>query len=306
MSDGYVLASAHIDVRQHRLGLGRVVGLWQVHYMDTGLGHVVYVEEFALRRTHAPDHDLFGTADLGFVKTADQGGNDVGVLGVVVVAGAIKVGRHHAAVVGTVLAVVAFAELDAGNLGHGIGLVGWLQNARQQGIFSHRLGGQFGVDAAGTEEEQFLHARLPRLVDDVGFDHQVLVDELGRVGVVGVDATDLGCCKVNLIRFFCLEESPYGGLVGEIKLGVGAGNDVGLTLGLQHTDDGGANHATVACYVDLRFKVQGSRLKVFKVQGVGRVFIVRIRPWSMREISSASDNQVLPVLRSMYPMSMPM
>ena len=136
------------------------------------------------------------------------------------------------------MAVVAFAELDAGNLGHGIGLICWLQNARQQGIFSHRLGGQLGVDAAGTEEEQLLHAHLPRLMDDVGFDHHVLVDELSGVSVVGVDAADLGSSKVDLVWLFRLEESPYGGLVGQVQLGVGAGNDVGLAQALQHANDG--------------------------------------------------------------------
>jgi hypothetical protein len=29
-------------------------------------------------------------------------------------------------------------------------------------------------------------------VDDIGLDHQVFVDELRRIGVVGVDAADLG------------------------------------------------------------------------------------------------------------------
>jgi hypothetical protein len=36
-------------------------------------------------------------------------------------------------------------------------------------------------------------------VDDVGLDHQVLVDELGRVGVVGVDAADLGRGQIHLV-----------------------------------------------------------------------------------------------------------
>ena len=31
-----------------------------------------------------------------------------------------------------------------------------------------------------------------RRVDDVGLDHQVVVEEVGRVGVVGEDAADLG------------------------------------------------------------------------------------------------------------------
>jgi len=39
-------------------------------------------------------------------------------------------------------------------------------------------------------------------VDDIGLDHQVLVDEVGWVGVVGVDAPYFGCCQVDLVWFF--------------------------------------------------------------------------------------------------------
>ena len=35
-------------------------------------------------------------------------------------------------------------------------------------------------------------------VDHVSLHHQVLVDELGRVGVVGVDAAYFGCGQVDL------------------------------------------------------------------------------------------------------------
>jgi hypothetical protein len=64
---------------------------------------------------------VFG-GESGQVQLADHRRNDVAVLQVVVVAGAVEVGRHDAAVVGAVLAVVALAELDAGDLGDGVGL----------------------------------------------------------------------------------------------------------------------------------------------------------------------------------------
>jgi hypothetical protein len=87
-------------------------------------------------------------------------------------------------------------------------------------------------------------------VDDVGFDHQVLVDELGWVGVVGVDAADLGSGEKDLIGLFRFEEGAHGSLVREVELSVRAGDDVGLPLALQHAGDGGADHATVAGDVD--------------------------------------------------------
>ena len=206
MPDGDVLAGADVDVRQHGLGVGVVGGFVQVHDVDAGGSHVVNVEKFAHRGAGAPDHDTFGVADLGFVKATDQRRDDVGVFRVVVVAGAVEVGGHDAAVVGAVagavLAVVAFAEFDAGNLGDGVGFVGGFQRAGEQGVFAHRLRGEFGVDATAAEEQELLHPDSPGFVDDVGFDHHVLVDEFGWVGVVSMDAAHFGSGQVNLIRFF--------------------------------------------------------------------------------------------------------
>jgi len=260
LADGDVFAGADVDVGEHGLGVGFVGGFVEVHDVDAGGGHVVNVEEFAHGRAGAPDHDAFSVADFGFVEAADQCGDDMRVFRVVVVAGAVEVGGHDAAVVdavaGAVLAVVTFAEFDAGDLGDGVGFVGGFQGAGQQGVFAHGLRGEFGVDAAAAEEQEFLHAHAPGLMDDVGFDHHVLVDEFGRVGVVGVDAADLGGGEVDLAGLLGFEEGAHGGLVGEVELGVGAGDDVGLALAVEDTDDGGPDHAAMAGDVDFGFKFQ--------------------------------------------------
>jgi hypothetical protein len=117
---------------------------------------------------------------------------------VVVVARAIEVGGHDAAVVAPKLAVVALTEFDAGYLGNGIGLVGGFQGAGEQRRLGHGLGRQAGVDAAAAQKQQLLHAKGVGRVDDVGLHHQVVVDEVCRVGVVGVDATHLGGSQVDL------------------------------------------------------------------------------------------------------------
>lgn len=64
---------------EHGLGV-LVVGCFaEVHYMNAGSGHVVDVEEFALRRATAPDGDLRSIGHLGFVEAAYEGWDDVGV-----------------------------------------------------------------------------------------------------------------------------------------------------------------------------------------------------------------------------------
>jgi hypothetical protein len=93
-----------------------------------------------------------------------------------------------------------------------------------------------GVYAAGAEKQQLLHAVVESRINDVGLHHQVLVDEFGRVGVIGVDATYLGSGQVNLIGLFGFEEGAHGSLVGQVEFGVGAGDDVGLALRLQRAE----------------------------------------------------------------------
>ena len=81
------------------------------------------------RHLEAPDN-------LGLVKPADQRGDDVAVFGMIIVAGAVEIGRHHADEVGAVLAAIGLGQLDAGDLGDRIGLVGRLQRPGQQRILA--------------------------------------------------------------------------------------------------------------------------------------------------------------------------
>jgi len=69
------------------------------------------------------------------MKPADQRWNDMAMFGVVVIAGAVKVGGHDAAIINAmafpILTIITFAQLDAGNLGNGIGLIGRFQRTGQ-------------------------------------------------------------------------------------------------------------------------------------------------------------------------------
>ncbi len=141
--DGDVITEADVDVALHGAGVLRVGGLGQVHHVNAGGGHVINIQELAPWRAASPDGDGGCFGHFGFMKAADQGGDDVAVFGVVVVARAVQVGGHDAAVVhavaGAILAVVAFTQLDAGDFGYGVGLVGGLQRAGEQGALCHGL-----------------------------------------------------------------------------------------------------------------------------------------------------------------------
>ena len=105
--------------------------------------------------------------------------------------------------------------------------------------------------------QQLFNAALKDRINHVSLNHEVLVDEFGRVGVVGMNAAYLGGGQVDLVRLFSLEEGAHGGLVGQVQLGMGAGEDAfgGVASGQQLANDGRAVHAAVACHVDAGWDV---------------------------------------------------
>lgn len=288
VADGDVAAKTYVDVAEHGLGVAGVgVGV-EVHHKHAGGCHVVHVQEFPVGGAGAPQPDpyfarevrgvrvqadhgahiggngavgLFVLANafqvaslgqLGQVELADQGWQHVAVFQVIVVARAVEVGRHHAAVIAPVLAVVAFAELDAGNLGHRVGLVAGFEHAGQERVFAHGLGHGPGVDAARAQKQQLVHAMLMGSLDHVGLDHQVLVDEVGRVGVVGMDAPHLGGRQIHLVRLLRAEELRDRCLIGQVEFGMSAGDDVVLPGLPEVSQNRPTHHATVARHEDLR------------------------------------------------------
>ncbi len=119
------------------------------------------------------------------VEAADQGRQHVAVGGVVVVARSIEVGGHQADHVNTVLLAQRRTELEAGDLGYRIPLIGGLQLPGKQGFFLDRLLGEFGVDAAAAQKQQPPHATAPGRFDHGRLDLEVVEQEVDRVGAVG-------------------------------------------------------------------------------------------------------------------------
>ena len=192
------------------------------------------------------------------MELADQRRDDMAVVGVVVVVRAVEVGGHHGEEFGAVLAVVAPAHLDAGDLGQGIGPVGRFERAGEQAVFLERLRGQPGVDAAGAEEQQAGGVVRVGGVDDVGLNGQVAADEVGRVGVVGVNTTHLGGGEEDVVGLLLGKEGVGGVFVGEVELGMGAGDEVAVAVGVQVGHQGRADQAAVAGDVDFGVEVHSA------------------------------------------------
>ena len=158
------------------------------------------MQELAHRRAGAPEHHLVAALDLRVVELADHRRQHVRGLEVEVVARAVEVRRHRRDVGLVVLATHRLDVQHAGDLGDGVGVVGRLQQAGEQGVLADRLLGELRVDAARAEEQQPLDADLVGGVDDVHLDADVVGEEVGRVGGVGHDAADLGRRQHDVLR----------------------------------------------------------------------------------------------------------
>ena len=108
------------------------------------------------------------------MEAADERGQHMAVSGVIVVAGPVEIGGHQADGIKAVLTAQGFRELDAGDFGDGVPLIGGLQGACEQCFFADRLLGEFGVDTAAAEKQQPAGAGLPGRFHNVGLDAEVL------------------------------------------------------------------------------------------------------------------------------------
>ena len=221
--------------------LARIVGQ-EVHQ---GVGAVIDIEELAFGRAAAPDRQGLGTFAFGLMGLAQQRGRHVAVLQVEVVTRAEQVGRHGGNEIVPELAPVGLTQLDAGDLGHRVPLVGGFERAGQKRVLGDRLRGQARIDARGPQQQQLSDADPPGRLDHVGLDRQVVVEEVRGPRVVGQNPAHRGRGQ----------DDPVGPRLGDPILGFrlaaqiddlpAAGQNLAV-LGPQAPDDGGADHAAVS------------------------------------------------------------
>ena len=120
-----------------------------------------------------------------------------------------------------------------------------------------------GVDAGGAEEFQLLAAVLPSRVDGVHLQRHVVIHEVGQCFLVCHDAADLGSSKEHILRLLLCEELFHSILTGQVQLLVGAGDDVGVALTLQLTNDCRAHHAAMTCDINLSILFHHNRIAFF-------------------------------------------
>ncbi len=181
------------------------------------------------------------------------------VFRVVVVARAIKIGRHDTSVIAPILAVIAFAHLYSGDLGDGIGFIGWFQLAREQRVFGHRLNCKLGINAARPQEKQLLYAMHMRCMDNVGLHHQVVINKFCGIGTVGMNAANASGSQINLVWPLPGKEFVNCSLIAQIEFGAGTCDHIEVSCSMEASNGRRADHAKMTGNINLRLRHSSAR-----------------------------------------------
>ena len=88
--------------------------------------------------------------------------------------------------------------------------------AGQKMVFSHRLGTVPGIDAGTSQEQELLDLMPVSLMKDIGFDHQVVVNKLRRVGGIGSDSAHPGRSQEDVLGALPAEKVDHRGLIPQV------------------------------------------------------------------------------------------
>ena len=162
-----------------------------------------------------------------------------------IVVRAVEIRRHDRHEIATMLAAISLAQLEPGDFGNGIPLVGWLERASQQAAFRHRLRREARINAGGAEKQQFCDAGASRRFDHVYRDCQIVVEEIAGMGVVGMNAAHPRRGEQHRLRAMLVEPAVDCRLVAEIDCIAADSQNLAFLLP-QSADQRRTDHAAMA------------------------------------------------------------
>ena len=124
----------------------------------------------------------------------------------IVVAAAVQVCGHCGMVEYAVLFAVGGAELESGDFGDGVGLVGGLEWAGEQRTFGDGLRRVFGVNTGTAKVKKPLHSAQEAAMDEARGHGDVVVQKVGGIRGVGEDSTDFRGCDEDAIGAIFLQK----------------------------------------------------------------------------------------------------
>ena len=187
------------------------------------------------------------------MEAADQGGQDMRVLGIEVIERPVEVGWHAADEITLVLMAVALAELDACDLGDAVGGVGFFHRAGEQAVLANRDFSGLGVDAGAAEEEELRHTKVGCCLDDIVLNREVFDEELDRLLKIGGNASHSRGRIHDIVRTLGFKKNSHGGAIHQVQFLPRAGEDVLKSGPLEAPHDGAPDHSAMPGHKNLRF-----------------------------------------------------
>ena len=102
-------------------------------------------------------------------------------------------------------------------------------------------------------------------MDGVHLQRHVVIHEISQCFLVCHDAADLGSSKEHILRLLLCEELFHSILTGQVQFLVGAGDDIGVTLTLQFTNDCRAHHPAMTCDINLSILFHHNKTLLYSV-----------------------------------------
>ena len=165
----------------------------------------------------------------------------------------VEIRRHARDEIFPILAGIGLAELDAGDLGDGIGVVRRLQRTREQRILHERLGGEFWINARTAEEEELRHTKVGCCLDDIVLNREVFDEELDRLLKIGGNASHSRGRIHDIVRTLGFKKNSHGGAIHQVQFLPRAGEDVLKSGPLEAPHDGAPDHSAMPGHKNLRF-----------------------------------------------------
>ena len=184
------------------------------------------------------------------MKAAYQRWQYMTILCMKIITGTVEISRHDATEIGAVLAVVALAQLDAGNLSHRIGFIGRLERTAQKILLAHRLRRTTRIDAGRSKKQQTFYLVAPSMVDYVGFYLQIGANKFCRIAVVGMNSSNAGCCQIDGVNIVFIKKRIYLRSITEIKFLTAAQDQLTVASFTKCAHQSGTDHPAMTCNKD--------------------------------------------------------
>ena len=234
--NGYVFARTHID---------NIIAPVMVHNKYARIGQVVHIQKFPPWLSGAPNRDFRPALNFCFMAFSHQRRQDMRSIQVEVVIRPVKIGGHHTDEVGSVLAIVRLAHLDACDFGHGIGFVCRLQVTGKEMAFFHGLWTLPGINARAAQKHELAHPVQVCAVNNMRLYRQIRVNKIRPLCVVGQYAPDLCGSQKHEIRFFLLKKGLNLFLPCQVQRIPLSRDNVLISDGLEFSDNRRSHHPAV-------------------------------------------------------------